>query len=60
MTDRNLREINLRAKYNLNVIAIRSGDQIDIAPHPERVLGVNDVLVVIGENSDLERFTDLA
>ncbi|SDY11693.1 TrkA family potassium uptake protein [Thermoactinomyces sp. DSM 45892] len=60
MADRNLREINLRAEYNLNVIAIRSGEQIDIAPHPERVLGINDVLVVIGENSDLERFTDLA
>ncbi|SFX21183.1 trk system potassium uptake protein TrkA [Thermoactinomyces sp. DSM 45891] len=60
MTDRNLREINLRAEYNLNVIAIRSGEQIDISPNPERVLGINDVLVVIGENSDLERFTDLA
>lgn len=59
MANQNLREIDLRAKYNLNVIAIRTGEKIDIAPSPERVLGVHDVLVVIGENRDLEKFTDL-
>ncbi|SFX54793.1 trk system potassium uptake protein TrkA [Thermoactinomyces sp. DSM 45891] len=60
MVDLNLREIDLRVKYNLNVIAIRTGEEIDISPNPAKVLGAEDVLVVVGANQDLDKFTDLA
>lgn len=59
MLNRTLREIDLRAKYNLSVIAIRHGDEINISPSPDKKIDHGDVLVVIGENRDLERFANL-
>lgn len=59
MTGKNLREIDLRAKYNLNVIAIKSGKKINISPDPEETIQNDDVLVVIGENKDLEKFANI-
>ncbi|MBS4216069.1 MULTISPECIES: potassium channel family protein [Neobacillus] len=59
MTDKTLRELDLRAKYNLSVIAIRHHDDIFISPSPDKIIDHGDVLVVIGENRDLERFANL-
>lgn len=59
MTDKSLRELDLRAKYNLSVIAIRHHDDIFISPSPDKIIDHGDVLVVIGENRDLERFANL-
>ncbi|PLR96837.1 potassium channel family protein [Bacillus sp. T33-2] len=56
MIGKNLREVNLRAKYNITVIAIRSESRIDISPDPEQVLKEDDIFIVVGENRDLERF----
>lgn len=59
MKDKSLRELDLRAKYNLSVIAIRHHDDIFISPSPDKIIDHGDVLVVIGENRDLERFANL-
>lgn len=59
MNEKTLRELDIRAKFNLSVIAIRHGDEINISPSPDKVINHGDVLVVIGENSDLERFANL-
>ncbi|WP_066384351.1 potassium channel family protein [Neobacillus mesonae] len=59
MIDRSLREIDFRAKFNISVIAIRHGHEIYISPSPDKLLDEGDVLVVIGKNSDLERFGKL-
>lgn len=59
MTARTLRDLDLRAKYNLSVIAIRHHEDINISPSPNEVINHGDVLVVIGENKDLERFANL-
>lgn len=59
MEGQNLREINLRANYNITVIAIKNNHQVDISPSPERALEPDDVLVVIGENDDLQQFSQL-
>ncbi|RDU36523.1 TrkA family potassium uptake protein [Neobacillus piezotolerans] len=59
MTNRTLRELDVRAKYNLSVIAIRHGKNINISPSPDETIEEGDVLVVIGGNRDLERFANL-
>lgn len=59
MTDKTLRELDLRAKFNLSVIAIRRENDINISPSPDKIIDQGDVLVIIGENRDLERFANL-
>jgi trk system potassium uptake protein len=59
MMEKTLRELDLRAKFNLSVIAIRHEDEINISPSPDEKINYGDVLVVIGENRDLEKFANL-
>jgi len=52
-----LKELNMRAKYNINVMAIRRGeDDIIITPRANEVLNDGDILVVIGKNNELQNF----
>ncbi len=59
MAKKSLREIDLRARFNLSVIAIRRNHDINISPSPDETLDKGDVLVVIGKNKDLERFANV-
>ncbi|SFR84382.1 potassium channel family protein [Anaeromicropila populeti] len=52
----NLMELNIRAKYKINVIGVKKGNTLDINPSAEKVISKNDTLVVIGENEVLNRF----
>ncbi|TCK90566.1 trk system potassium uptake protein TrkA [Natranaerovirga hydrolytica] len=56
--DKTLKDINMRANYGINVMAIRKGDDINITPGPDVELHKEDVLVVIGSNSDLMKIND--
>jgi trk system potassium uptake protein len=56
MIGKNLRELNLRARFNITVIAITNKREVTISPSPERIIKEGDILVVIGENKDLDRF----
>ncbi|MDR7317893.1 TrkA family potassium uptake protein [Brevibacillus nitrificans] len=57
---KNLRQLDIRKNYRVNVIAIKSGDIFNIAPNPEEVIQYGDVLVVIGNNKDLKAFEEQA
>lgn len=52
-----LKDNNLRAKYGVNVVAIRSGKTLRVSPTGDDLIHDGDVLVVIGENADLERLS---
>jgi trk system potassium uptake protein len=56
MIGKNLRELNLRARFNITVIAITNKREVTISPSPDRIIKEGDILVVIGENKDLDRF----
>lgn len=60
MVGKSLRQLNLRALYEVNVIAIKSGDTFNITPNPDDLIRVGDVLVVIGNNKDLQTFEEQA
>lgn len=51
-----LLSLQIREKYNLNVIAIKEGDRVSVRLDPNEALRPGMVLIVIGENRDLERF----
>jgi len=53
--DRSLMEINIRAKYGVSVMAIKHGEDINVAPSANTVIHRGDVLVVVGSNDDLQR-----
>ncbi|QXM06353.1 potassium channel family protein [Crassaminicella indica] len=51
----NLRDLNMRAKYGINVMAIKHGVEINISPRATDIVKKDDVLVVIGHNDDLQK-----
>lgn len=54
-----LQELNIRAKYNLNVIGIRNLDEMNPAPGANDILREGDLLIVLGHNNDLKKITKL-
>lgn len=51
---RSIKEINIRAKYNINVIAVERDGDINITPGPDFILEENDLLVVVGNNKSIQ------
>ncbi|MCL1853935.1 MAG: TrkA family potassium uptake protein [Peptococcaceae bacterium] len=54
--DKSIIANNIRRKYGINVIAIRSAetDRIQTSPHPDTVLREGDILTVIGSKQELD------
>lgn len=56
MVDRSMQELNLRARFGVNVIAIRGKEgRTNIAPGAEDRLSAEDIIVAIGENKALRK-----
>ena len=53
---KSLAELRVREKYGINVIGILKEDKMDMALDPSKPLQPNDMLFIIGKNSDLEKF----
>ncbi|RAP78578.1 potassium channel family protein [Paenibacillus montanisoli] len=54
---KNLRQLDVRAKYKCNVLAIKMDGELNISPNAEDIIKENDVLVIVGKNehiADLE------
>jgi K+ transport systems, NAD-binding component len=54
----NLIDSNLRTRYEVNIVAIKSGDTVVVPPPPDRPIEAEDILVIVGTNegiSALER-----
>ena len=53
---------DLRAKYRVNIIAIRRGGDehdLEVAPGADYVLAAGDVVVTLGRNEYIDRLHDL-
>jgi trk system potassium uptake protein len=59
MATKSLRELDLRANYNVNAIAILSNEDLIISPSPDQIIQNGDKLVVIGHREDLNDFTNI-
>ncbi|MDP2858543.1 MAG: TrkA family potassium uptake protein [Bacillota bacterium] len=50
LVGKSLRQLSLRQRFGVNVVAIKSGSDINVSPKADDVIQEHDVLVVIGEN----------
>ncbi|WP_167264139.1 potassium channel family protein [Alkalibacillus almallahensis] len=56
MNDKTLIDLDIRARFGCNVVAIKRGDDINVSPMADDVIHRNDVIIVIGADQDIHRF----
>ncbi|WP_099157931.1 potassium channel family protein [Virgibacillus ndiopensis] len=56
MIGKTLIELDIRANYGCNVVAIKRGKEINVSPSAEDALREDDILIVIGSDKDISRF----
>ena len=49
-----LRELNVRAKLGVNIIAVNSGEKTSVSPAADYSIGAGDILVVLGDTKSLK------
>lgn len=54
---KSLKQLNIRAVYGVNVVAIkkRFSDSINVSPLPDYIFVEDDIIVVIGANEDINK-----
>nr|WP_308506587.1 TrkA family potassium uptake protein [uncultured Agathobaculum sp.] len=54
-------QLGVRARHKINVLAIRhgAGGQVDVNPQPDKVIGADDLLIVIGTNKQVDSVVEL-
>ena len=63
--DRTLGDINLRSKYNVNLVAVRRAPDskgrvlVEDMPCAETVVAEGDVLILVGRDEDIEAVAKL-
>lgn len=60
MVGKTLQQVDVRAKYGVNVIAIKTGEDFNIAPKADDTIQDGDVLVIIGHNDDIKKLEERA
>ena len=56
---KNLKELNVRAKLGVNILAIRRNGKINVSPAAEFAILKGDILVVLGDNAALKKVQKL-
>lgn len=49
-------ELDIRAKYGINIVAIKRGDDIIVSPQADMEIEREDILIIIGSDADINRF----
>lgn len=57
--NKTLAESNIRAKYGINIVAIKRQDNLIISPLPSEELKENDIAVVVGSNDGINNLEEL-
>ena len=50
-------DLELRARYEITVLAIKNGKSINVTPAPDEELKAGSILVVIGQSSNISSIT---
>lgn len=54
-TEKSLRELQLPNNYGVSVMAIKTGEDLNISPYAEDIIKKGDTLIVIGDNESLKK-----
>ena len=57
--DKTLKELNVRAKLGVNILAIRRGGKINVSPAADFLICEGDIMVVLGDTLALEKVQKL-
>lgn len=57
--NKTIRELNVRARYGINVMAIKRNNDIDVSPEADSVIESGDVIVAIGGIKELNTLENL-
>jgi len=57
--EKSLKDLNLRAEYGINVMAIKRNNEIDVSPSADEIIQGNDIIVAIGGNQELNNIEKL-
>ncbi|MCM3178433.1 TrkA family potassium uptake protein [Cytobacillus horneckiae] len=49
-------DLDIRAKYGVNIVAIKRREQILVSPQANEIIQYKDILIVIGADYDINRF----
>ncbi|MCA0990052.1 potassium channel family protein [Pseudalkalibacillus hwajinpoensis] len=55
MDNKTIIELDIRAKYGANIVAIKKGDEIIVSPQADQMISKGDILIVIGSDQDINR-----
>lgn len=56
MAGKTLMDLDIRAHYGCNVIAIKQDKEINVSPSADYLIAATDILIVIGSDKDLAHF----
>src|SRR5690625_3385935 len=56
MLRKTLIELDIRAKFGCNVVAIKRGNEMNVSPSADYRIQEEDILIVIGADKDISRF----
>lgn len=51
-----LRDLNIRARFGLNIVAIKRGKEIFVSPRATEAIYEGDILIMIGADDEIDRF----
>jgi len=56
MTGKSIFDLDIRARYGLNIVAIKRGTNINVSPQAHDAINAGDILIVVGADTDISRF----
>ena len=56
MDGHSILNLDIRAKYGINIVAIKRENEITVSPQANEIINKNDILIVIGADVDINRF----
>lgn len=57
--EKTLKELKLPSEYGVSVMAIKTGDKINISPYADDVVKKGDILIIIGHNDSLKLLEEM-
>jgi trk system potassium uptake protein TrkA len=55
MVGKNLKQLDIRLKYNCNVLAVKRNGEMNITPRADEPLVPDDLLIIVGKNEQLTK-----
>ncbi|MFC4617192.1 potassium channel family protein [Camelliibacillus cellulosilyticus] len=56
MDGKSLIDLDVRANFGVNIVAIKKNGQINVSPRADQIINEGDILIVIGADVDIDRF----